>query len=299
VLRLHPAEDGGLARVRLPGGVLSARGLRAVREAAARGNGIVEITSRANLQIRGLDEDVTELLWDAGLLPSLEHDRARNIAASPFDTSGLAQELDAGLCADPELAQLSGRFLFAIGLHGPVADVALHDGRLLLAGRPTDLAGDVETALAAARAFLAASPGAWRIGDAQPVAARLGGRVIGTPLPQAADVRLGVRGSAVTVLPPLGRLDARMLGVLDSEVRFSSRRTVTVFGGDLAELEAAGFVADEDSGWWGLTACAGLGHCARAQRDVRALAAARARGRRPGDAPEHFAACERGCGAPG
>jgi precorrin-3B synthase len=358
VLRLHEAGDGALARVRLPGGILSPRGLRAVRDIAAElGNGVVEITSRANLQIRGLSggAEVADRLWAAGLLPSPGHDQVRNIAASPFGgrhpralafTDEVVRELDAGLCADPDLAALSGRFLFAVDdgsgtVGGREADVALRAEpagpggppdatasprrvRLVLAGRPTDLFGGAELALAAARAFLAvAPPGEWRLGEhAAAVAAELGGRLArphgvsarrdgvfappnGVSAPPHGGLRLGViiqRDSrrALTLLPPLGRLVVALLDqlvALGREVRLSPRRTLTLV--DLDEVPALdGVVLDEDSGWWGLTACSGLGACARARLDVRAMAAQRALVRRPGDPDEHWAACERGCGRP-
>ena len=80
-------------------------------------------------------------------------------------------------------------------------------------------------------------------------------------------------------------------------VRLSHRRTVTV-PTEPSVLEEAGFVIDEGSGWWGVSACAGLGACARAELDVRAMATRAARTRRPGTPAEHWSACPRGCGRP-
>jgi sulfite reductase beta subunit-like hemoprotein len=351
VLRLHPAGDGGLARVRLAGGRLTLRALEALRDAAALGNGIIDVTSRANVQIRGISDgsesDVAEVLHAGGLLPSAEHDRVRNIAASPLagrlpaslaPTDDLVAALDERMRAAPALAALSGRFLFAVDdgsatVGGRGADVALTAGsdgqfRLALADHPTSLAaapGDAAAlAVDAARAFLAVAEAAghdsaWRIADVPDgprlIADRLGATLVASaPKRAPGAVALGraaqMDGSyAVTVLPPLGRLDPPMLDALlaigHPDVRASTRRTLTFVdvpaGEDdrlLAALEATGFVVSEESGWWGLTACSGMGACARARLDVRALAAERATRRQPGAAPEHWSACERGCGRP-
>jgi precorrin-3B synthase len=145
VLRLAEAADGFLARVRLPGGLADAARLRALaRLAADLGDGRIELTSRGNVQLRGLAADAAGRLTDglarAGLLPSFSHDRVRNVLASPLagldrgpDLTGLVRALDAGLCARPGLAELPGRFLFAID-----------DGRGDVSGLGADVVAVVE-----------------------------------------------------------------------------------------------------------------------------------------------------------
>ena len=172
-LRLHAAADGPLARVRVPGGRISGAQLTAVRELAERwGDGGAELTSRANLQLRALREaPVEELatrLRAAGLLPSDTHELVRNIAASPMSSELPVHALDRALCADPALAELPGRFLFALdGGAGDVAsgaDVAAFpvgsgQAAILFAGVDAGLrvpgAGVVAALLAGGHAFLA------------------------------------------------------------------------------------------------------------------------------------------------
>ncbi|MGH7045485.1 MAG: precorrin-3B synthase [Stellaceae bacterium] len=93
LFRIVAARDGGLCRVRLPLGQLSAAQLRTIAGVAARcGNGIIEATNRANLQLRGVRGDVESAVADglvaAGLGPARpETDDLRNIMISP--TAGI------------------------------------------------------------------------------------------------------------------------------------------------------------------------------------------------------------------
>ena len=195
----HDAADGALARIRLPGGVISAAALRAVADCADElGDGHLHLTSRGNLQLRGLSRSsaLSARLADAGLLPSATHERVRNILASPLagiasdpiarvdavasttpgtratgscDVRGLAAELDRRLCARPELAGLPGRFLFA--LDDGRGDVAAEEpdlcwrapGTLLVAGADAGLrvpsTDAVRVLLDAAEVFLALRAG--------------------------------------------------------------------------------------------------------------------------------------------
>ncbi|MET7903622.1 precorrin-3B synthase [Streptomyces sp. NPDC005355] len=151
-LRLHTADDGALARIRVPAGLLTARQADALAGVAEElGDGRLDITSRGNLQVRGLDAGCgTELaarLRAAGLLPSDRHDRVRNIVASPLcgldgaghaDAAAWARELDAALCDETsgELSALSGRFLFA--LDDGRGDVAALGADVTLIATPDD-----------------------------------------------------------------------------------------------------------------------------------------------------------------
>ena len=195
-LRLHAADDGALARIRIPGGVLTAAQAQALGAAAARlGDGEIHLTSRGNAQLRGLGAacgaELGQLLDAAGLLPSAAHERVRNIVASPLsgldgrghlDIRPWLRELDALLCAGAAATALSGRFLFALDDgRGDVAalapDIALraapHGRARLTVGRAAPLLISANAApraaFLAAELFLTAAAAAptptWRVTD--------------------------------------------------------------------------------------------------------------------------------------
>ncbi|KHJ59501.1 precorrin-3B synthase, partial [Burkholderia glumae] len=73
-MRVVATKDGGLCRVRLPGGRLDARAARALAAAArTHASGALDATNRANLQIRGVragrEAALAAALIDAGLGP--------------------------------------------------------------------------------------------------------------------------------------------------------------------------------------------------------------------------------------
>ena len=139
LLRIVAARDGGLCRIKLPGGVLTASAARAVAHAARRyGNGAVDITNRANLQLRGIEPAhqaaLIEELMAAGLGPaSPAADDVRNLMLSPMagldpaaalDIRPLASALLQTLEQTPRYHQLSPKF--AIQLDGGEALAELH-----------------------------------------------------------------------------------------------------------------------------------------------------------------------------
>ena len=128
LLRIVPALDGGICRIKLPGGVLSADQALAVADAAERfAGGVIEATNRGNLQIRGIGTDHDGLiasLLDADLGPSNPaSDDVRNLMLSPtagldpqqlLDVRPLAGQILHSLEHHPRFHELSPKFALSL-----------------------------------------------------------------------------------------------------------------------------------------------------------------------------------------
>lgn len=184
-LRPWPAEDGLLVRLRLVGGRVTRAELAALVAVAEQyGDGRVHLTGRANLQLRALPAadggpggalapEVLAAIEATGLLPSLTHELVRNIMVAPQSAHlwPVAEELDRLLCADGQLAELPGRFLFVLDVVDRECDlglVALDDSTGQL--RVGDGWGDVvplsaEPLVDLARAFLDRRTTEWHVAE--------------------------------------------------------------------------------------------------------------------------------------
>ena len=169
-LRPMLSGDGLVVRVRPRGGRLSAEQVAGIAALSARhGNGLIDLSSRANLQIRGVTDAGYDALMaglqDLGLLdPSAEAEARRNILVTPFWQAGDgAQDIAAGLAealAAPDAPELPGKFGFAVDT-GPLpvlgaasADIRIEQGLNGLICRADGAAAGVavtaDTAVAAA-----------------------------------------------------------------------------------------------------------------------------------------------------
>ncbi|WP_448850728.1 precorrin-3B synthase [Corynebacterium sp. 335C] len=216
--KVHRAADGAIGRLRFPGGELPAPGFSVLADLAEGfGDGDLHLTSRGNVQIRGIRDvaGFADAVEDAGLLPHPDHDRMRNIIASPLtgrvggldDASGLAAAVDDALCAREELAAMPGRTLFAVDdgrgdvlAERPDLGVIARGGdrwELIVAGLPAGVVcgrdGVADLVADAASAWEGLRGTAWRIGEsglADDVVTHIPdapGRVCGEPGPGPGD----------------------------------------------------------------------------------------------------------------
>jgi precorrin-3B synthase len=335
-LQVHQAADGAMARIRLPGGMITATQLAVLAGVSSRfGSGTLELTARGNVQLRGITDvaAVADAIAAAGLLPSATHERVRNIVASPLsgrsggngDVRECVGELDAAICAEPKLAELGGRFWFSLDdgqadVSGLGADAGVHwfddDCALLLAGRDTGVrlaVSDVARALVGvATRFLQARGKAWRVNELDdPRDLIPGAKLSAKPFPPVTKAPVGwitqkdgrvTLGAAV----PLGVLRAHVaeyLAAIEAPLVITPWRSVLVCDLDDAVADAAlrvlaplGLVFDENSPWLTISTCTGSPGCAHSAADVRADAAQSLR--MDPAVHRHFVGCERACGSP-
>jgi precorrin-3B synthase len=121
------AKDGLLVRLRISGGVVSAATLRGIAQAGRdHGNGLFDLSARANLQLRGVRGESLPLLIETldglGLIDkNAAAEAVRNVLVSPLaghdgrtDAARAAKALEAALAANKDLHALPGKFGFLI-----------------------------------------------------------------------------------------------------------------------------------------------------------------------------------------
>jgi precorrin-3B synthase len=324
-LRPMLSGDGLVVRVRPHGGRLLAKQAAGLSELAARyGNGLIDVTGRANLQIRGVTDAAHRALLDGltqlGLLDSdPETESRRNILVTPFwnigdETCSLADELERTL-ADSAL-DLPSKFGFAIDsglermLAGASADIRIEcdrSGGLLVRadsaklGRSVARAEAVETGLALAKWFVAsggAKGGRGRMAAHIAAGAQLPEALRGDVEPAAmADApRPGLHPQGAMVGVAFGQLPHSVLHHLAAcapALRMTPWRMILVEG--MREMPGgADLITEADDPALRVIACSGAPRCREAHADTRALAAALA----PHIAPDtrlHISGCAKGC----
>lgn len=316
-------SDGGLARIRRPGGRIDAGGLDAVSEAAERwGNGAVEITNRANLQLRGVQPQAASglagSLVAAGLSSGDGGDRRRNVLMGPLgeldpeaiDYGPVLDPLLSELDSDSRLDALSDKFGVALDgggawpLTGRRAAIVVQPGAdpetaSVTCGwappRMVDRAGLVrELAVLAAASVQHSYRGVEVTGEVAPLSGPLG------------------RGPGwVGAMPPLGRVDAPTLAGLaelarrhsDGQMRLTPWRSV-VFAQPsdpdtlVAGLRRLDLVVDPADPAAAVVACAGSAGCTSGLTDVIGDARRVIEGRRERGAPVesiHVSGCDKRC----
>ena len=328
-----PSGDGLLVRVKPFESGLTSTLLRALAEAAYRhGNGLIELTSRANLQFRGLRADSVRAFADtivslglASADPGLE--QRRSLTVSPLigldpgcaaGTWEMAQALQAMLVRSGELATLPPKFHFvvdgggALPLAGLGADILLRaEGGLWRVGREDGMAvhRDIEGAAEAARRL--ARVAAARQSRLRPAQDEYGpsglfalaGLSGATAMkPATAQSPIGARPGAIGLGLRFGRLDAaRMAELVDrfgvGKVRLTPWRAVLLPGvADPASLlaEASELICSPADPAARIVACPGAPACAGGLADIRADSH-RLEALVPASGVLHLSGCAKGC----
>jgi len=326
-LRPMPSGDGLVVRLRPHGGRLSSAHAAGIAELAARcGNGLIDLTGRANLQIRGVSEEshspLIEGLDRLGLVDAdLQSENQRNILVAPFwcegdDTHSLAAELEQALAGRP--LGLPEKFGFAIdcgesrAVAQAPADVRIErgiDGSLIVradgAPRGRTLAREeaIDAAIALAEWFVASGgvrDGRGRMA-AQVATGKLPDILTGEtqPAPALAVPDPGLVASGALVGLAFGQLRSETLGTLARlapGLRLTPWRMMLVEG--VREMpQHPGLVTRADDPLLRVVACTGAPVCPEAFAGTRELAAALTP-HIPAGTTLHVSGCPKGCAHP-
>ncbi|MBO9429083.1 precorrin-3B synthase [Sulfitobacter sp. R18_1] len=313
--------DGLVVRLRVPQGRLTPAQARGVAGLATRyGNGMLDLSNRGNLQLRGVDPARHEGLIDAlralALIDVDERtERRRNIMVSPFwqagdDTEFLSHALSAAAQAHA-LPDVSAKFGYAVDaglepvLQADPADIRFErsaEGQLLLCIEGARRAKPVTRATAVPEAIALAE---WVRAQGVPRAARA--TATGAPLPAGFDCpRQTGQGTPAPGLYPAGALVACAFGQMEAEtlaalaelgpLRLTPWRRLLIEGAPrLPDL--AGLITAADDPLLRVVACIGAPGCAQGRGETRGLArqlaAVVSKGQRL-----HVSGCAKGCAAP-
>ncbi|WP_323778448.1 precorrin-3B synthase [Leisingera sp.] len=324
-LRPMMSGDGLVVRIRAPLGKLSVNQARGVaRLSQDFGNGLLDISARANLQMRGLRADRYEALIEGlrglGLLdPDAQAEARRNVLLAPFwaegdDTHAIATDLSAALTAATDLS-LPGKFGFAVDcgeapvLQDTAADIRIEraGGTLILraggaeTGTPVTRESAVAEALALARWFLKQGGAPEGRGRMHRLIARRG-----PPAAHAAPMARA-RFTAKPGAVPAGTLAALEFGQMPAAtlarladhgpVRLTPWRMLLVEGAaSLPPLP--GLILDAADPRLQVVACTGAPGCLQALSSTRGLARQLAP-HVPAGTKLHISGCAKGCACPG
>lgn len=319
-LRPMQSGDGLVVRIRPPLGRLTPEQAAAIATAAeTHGNGIIDLSARANLQLRGVTEAshatlIQDLRAQNLIDPDIETESLRNLIATPFrdaETLAIAAILTAALARMPKLP---GKFGFALDtgprpvLAGASADIRVErsaDGSLILRpdghplGQPVaDLAPD---AIAMAEWFVAnggVSNGRGRMAALIAKGAVPPGCTVAPaePLPPPTP---GLHPDGALVSLAFGQMRAEILdhlAALGHEIRPTPWRMLLLVGAT-ALPAIPGLITDPNDPILRVTACTGAPACPQALGDTRLLARQLA----PHIAEAqtlHLSGCAKGCAHP-
>ncbi|MFG6564111.1 precorrin-3B synthase [Sulfitobacter sp. 1A13421] len=320
-LRPMLSGDGLVVRLRVPQGRLTPAQARGVAGLAARyGNGMLDLSNRGNLQLRGVDPARHEGLIDAlralALIDVDERtERRRNIMVSPFwqagdDTDFLCQALSAAAQAHA-LPDVSAKFGYAVDagpqpvLQADPADIRFErsaEGQLLLCIEGAPRGKPVTRATAVAEAIALAE---WVRAQGVTRAARA--MATGAPLPAGFDCPRQIgQGAPAPGLYPAGALVACAFGQMEAEtlaalaelgpLRLTPWRRLLIEGAPrLPDL--SGLITAADDPLLRVVACIGAPGCAQGRGETRGLAR-RLAAVVPKGQRLHVSGCAKGCAAP-